>query len=268
MLYVDKKKVAVSATPGKTKHFQTIELTNTNLTLCDCPGLVFPSFMTTKSEMVCNGLIRIDEIRDVLGPASIVCRRIPRIVLETMYGVIFPKPQPPDDPNRPPYPDELLSAYAFVRGFMASHGMPDKHRAARVILKDFVNGILLYCHPPNGVNPEEFNPQPKLKKQVKEHHNRNQDEEDKKDPLEIKEFDINGKDNPNNRLKKARGRKYQKRMKQQLKLQGNVYNTGRNPLIHKGKHTAVPGKSLPTSVILKNKNDIQVYKKKRWGIRK
>eukprot|EP00124_Ichthyophonus_hoferi_P003298 Ihof_evm1s278 gene=Ihof_evmTU1s278 len=40
-------KVKVSATPGKTRHFQTIMLEE-NLLLCDCPGLVFPTFMSTK----------------------------------------------------------------------------------------------------------------------------------------------------------------------------------------------------------------------------
>lgn len=37
-----KKVVSVSRTPGHTKHFQTIFLTN-NVRLCDSPGLVFPS---------------------------------------------------------------------------------------------------------------------------------------------------------------------------------------------------------------------------------
>ena len=36
-------RVRVSATPGKTKHFQTIVLTD-ELILCDCPGLVFPRY--------------------------------------------------------------------------------------------------------------------------------------------------------------------------------------------------------------------------------
>lgn len=37
-----KKVVSVSRTPGHTKHFQTIFITE-NVKLCDCPGLVFPS---------------------------------------------------------------------------------------------------------------------------------------------------------------------------------------------------------------------------------
>lgn len=46
------KKVGVAARPGKTKHFQTI-LLGKDICLCDCPGLVFPSFASSKAEMVC-----------------------------------------------------------------------------------------------------------------------------------------------------------------------------------------------------------------------
>ena len=42
------------------------------------------------------------------------------------------------------------------RGFMTHKGIPDGSRAARLILKDYVNGKLLYCYPPPGVNAEEF----------------------------------------------------------------------------------------------------------------
>jgi large subunit GTPase 1 len=52
------KRVAESATPGKTKHFQTIHI-NEDVVLCDCPGLVFPSFLTTKPDMICNGIMSI-----------------------------------------------------------------------------------------------------------------------------------------------------------------------------------------------------------------
>ena len=40
--------------------------------LCDCPGLVFPSFVSTKAEMVCSGILPIDQMRDYLGPVSLV----------------------------------------------------------------------------------------------------------------------------------------------------------------------------------------------------
>ncbi|CAF4123353.1 unnamed protein product, partial [Rotaria sp. Silwood2] len=65
------KKVSVSATPGKTKHFQTIFLEK-DLLLCDCPGLVFPSFVSTKDELIINGILPIDQMRDYIGPANLI----------------------------------------------------------------------------------------------------------------------------------------------------------------------------------------------------
>ena len=80
------KKVSVSSTPGKTKHFQTIHLSD-SLILCDCPGLVFPQFATTKADLVCDGVLPIDQLREYTGPMSLVVKRIPREVLEATYGV-------------------------------------------------------------------------------------------------------------------------------------------------------------------------------------
>ena len=50
------KKVGVDFKPGKTKNYQTIFLNKFTL-LCDCPGLVFPSIVNSKTEMVVNGIL-------------------------------------------------------------------------------------------------------------------------------------------------------------------------------------------------------------------
>ncbi|CAN9500918.1 unnamed protein product [Ophioblennius macclurei] len=50
-------------------------------------------------------------------------------------------------------------AYGYMRGFMTSHGQPDQPRSARYILKDYVNGKLLYCHPPPHIDAQNFQPQ-------------------------------------------------------------------------------------------------------------
>lgn len=75
---VGSKKVSVSATPGKTKHFQTIVL-SPDVVLCDCPGLVFPNFAYSNGELVCNGVLPIDQLREHIPPVSLVCQRIPKI---------------------------------------------------------------------------------------------------------------------------------------------------------------------------------------------
>ncbi|XP_078420021.1 large subunit GTPase 1 homolog [Cetorhinus maximus] len=149
------KKVSVSATPGHTKHFQTLYV-EPGLCLCDCPGLVMPSFVSTKAEMVCSGILPIDQMRDHVPPVSLVCQHIPRHVLEAIYGINIIRPREDEDPDRQPTSEELLTAYGYMRGFMTAHGQPDQPRTARYILKDYVTGKLLYCHSPPGIDPAHF----------------------------------------------------------------------------------------------------------------
>ncbi|XP_073531150.1 large subunit GTPase 1 homolog [Phyllobates terribilis] len=151
------KKVSVSATPGHTKHFQTLYV-EPGLCLCDCPGLVMPSFVSTKAEMICSGILPIDQMRDHVPPISLIAQRIPRFVVEAIYGVNIIRPREDEDQHRAPTSEELLAAYGYMRGFMTAHGQPDQPRSARYILKDYVNGKLLYCHPPPGVDASEFQP--------------------------------------------------------------------------------------------------------------
>lgn len=42
------------------------------LCLCDCPGLVMPSFVSTKAEMTCSGILPIDQMRDHVPPVSLI----------------------------------------------------------------------------------------------------------------------------------------------------------------------------------------------------
>nr|XP_018895707.1 PREDICTED: large subunit GTPase 1 homolog [Bemisia tabaci] len=156
------KKVSVSATPGKTKHFQTLFL-DSNLLLCDCPGLVTPSFVFTKADMIINGILPIDQMRDHVPPVNLVCTLIPREALEQHYGIMIPRPEEGEDPDRPPFSEELLNAYAYNRGFMTSNGQPDNPRSSRYVLKDFVNGRLLYCTAPPGWDQSKYH-QFKVKK--------------------------------------------------------------------------------------------------------
>ncbi|RVX68307.1 hypothetical protein B0A52_07310 [Exophiala mesophila] len=154
------KKVSVSSTPGKTKHFQTIHLSE-RVILCDCPGLVFPNFASTKAELVCNGVLPIDQLREFLGPAGLVAHRIPQKFLENVYGMKIVTRPVEEGGTGEPTASEILRSYAKARGFATTgHGQPDESRAARYVLKDYVSGKLLYCHPPP-VEPEidgaEFN---------------------------------------------------------------------------------------------------------------
>ncbi|KAI4149504.1 MAG: hypothetical protein LQ341_001304 [Variospora aurantia] len=154
------KKVSVSSTPGKTKHFQTIHL-SPEVILCDCPGLVFPNFATTKAELVCNGILPIDQLREFTGPAALVAQRIPQAFFEALYGVKVHTRPLEEGGTGIPTAEEILIAYAIARGFAKTgQGQPDESRAARYILKDYVRGKLLFCHPPPHEPPldaREFN---------------------------------------------------------------------------------------------------------------
>ena len=142
------KRVSVSSTPGKTKHFQTLHLSD-QVVLCDCPGLVFPNFATTKAELVCNGILPIDQLREVSGPVGLVAQRIPLAFLEAVYGIKIHVRPMEEGGTGTSTASELLRAYARARGFATTgQGQPDESRAARYVLKDYVSGKLLFCHPP------------------------------------------------------------------------------------------------------------------------
>ena len=151
------KKVSVSSTPGKTKHFQTIHLSPTTV-LCDCPGLVFPQFATTSAELVCDGVLSIDQMREYTAPAELVAKRIPKDIVEGTYGIRIETLTEEEGGNGIPTGLEMLTAYAVARGFTRQgQGNPDESRAVRYVLKDYVNAKLLYGHPPPGIDPDLYN---------------------------------------------------------------------------------------------------------------
>ncbi|BGP07409.1 hypothetical protein JCM10049v2_003240 [Rhodotorula toruloides] len=154
---IGEKKVSVSSTPGKTKHFQTIRL-SPDVLLCDCPGLVFPQFAATKADLVCNGVLPIDQLREFTGPVELVTRRIPQEVLEGTYGLRITILPENEGGTGVPTAAEFLNTFSIARGFFTGgQGNPDQSRSSRLVLKDYVNGKLLYCHPPPGIDSDDFN---------------------------------------------------------------------------------------------------------------
>lgn len=101
----------MSATPGKTKHFQTIRL-SPDVLLCDCPGLVFPQFAATQADLVCDGVLPIDQLREHTGPVSLVVNRIPQDVLEGTYGLRITTQSVDDGGTGEPTAVEFLTSYA------------------------------------------------------------------------------------------------------------------------------------------------------------
>ncbi|CAM9322920.1 unnamed protein product [Chrysoparadoxa australica] len=154
-------RVGVGATPGKTKHFQTLVLSDTFM-LCDCPGLVFPSFVSSTEEMICAGVLPIMHMRDAMAPMRLIARYIPRHVLQVTYTIkiagTVQHNQIDAAPSSSCTAEALLDAYCKSRGFFggAAKGSVDVQRGSRSLLKDFTTGKLLHCHPPPGLSDEEL----------------------------------------------------------------------------------------------------------------
>ncbi|KAL1828076.1 hypothetical protein ACET3Z_006488 [Daucus carota] len=151
---VGEKKTGVTHTPGKTKHFQTINISD-KLTLCDCPGLVFPSFTSSRYEMIASGVLPIDRMTEHREAIQVAANRVPRHVIESVYKISLPRPKTYEPQNRPPLASEFLRAYCTSRGWVASSGLPDETRAARIILKDYIDGKLPHYELPPDMSAEE-----------------------------------------------------------------------------------------------------------------
>lgn len=85
-----RKRAATSATPGKTKHFQTFNVRE-GIQLADSPGMVFPNFSSSRAELVAASIMPIDRLTDIRSPVGLVAQRIPRKELERGYA---PSPVP------------------------------------------------------------------------------------------------------------------------------------------------------------------------------
>eukprot|EP00814_Leptocylindrus_danicus_P006500 CAMPEP_0116049450 /NCGR_PEP_ID=MMETSP0321-20121206/30172_1 /TAXON_ID=163516 /ORGANISM="Leptocylindrus danicus var. danicus, Strain B650" /LENGTH=791 /DNA_ID=CAMNT_0003531879 /DNA_START=150 /DNA_END=2525 /DNA_ORIENTATION=+ len=189
-------RVGVASQPGKTKHFQTLLLPddvtmpasastatdghsgknntdNMKLMLCDCPGLVFPSFVNSKADLIAAGVYPIEQMRDFWPVINLIVQRVPRTVLNVYYGIELPLPPAwkvkdnVDIEAIVPTGEELLRTYCVSRSmYAAGSGQPHYQQASRIVIRDYVEGKLLYCHPPppavvqddDGVPPhDEYN---------------------------------------------------------------------------------------------------------------
>lgn len=138
-----KKVVSVSKTPGHTKHFQTIFLTQ-NVRLCDCPGLVFPSSVPRKLQVLI-GSYPIAQLREPFASIKYLAERIDLIKTLNIKVDGFWSAS------------EICDAWALQRGFLtAKAARPDTNRAANSILRMALSGQITLClFPPGFVANEE-----------------------------------------------------------------------------------------------------------------
>jgi large subunit GTPase 1 len=147
------KRVSVSATPGKTKHFQTLACPDEpELCICDCPGLVFPALAGSKAQMYCDGVLPIDNVRDHMPAVDELVGRVPRRELERAYALRLALRLDGDDPEPLSAAHELLVAHGLIHSFLNKGGQVDEAKSARTILKDLVSGKLRHWStPPDGL---------------------------------------------------------------------------------------------------------------------
>eukprot|EP00933_Yihiella_yeosuensis_P013772 TRINITY_DN12607_c1_g3_i1.p1 TRINITY_DN12607_c1_g3~~TRINITY_DN12607_c1_g3_i1.p1 ORF type:complete len:539 (+),score=126.74 TRINITY_DN12607_c1_g3_i1:156-1619(+) len=152
------KKVSMSRTPGKTKHLQTLELPDSGITLCDCPGLVFPSVVATKAQLVINGTVPIDELREFISPVRLIVNKVGVEQILKKYkvskaefkdGAIRRGVGGEDDEDA----HKVLCGISTHRQHFLRVGVPDETWSARLVIRDYCSGELLHCEVPPGETP-------------------------------------------------------------------------------------------------------------------
>lgn len=158
------KKVSVSRTPGKTKHLQTLELPELGITLCDCPGLVFPSIVATKAHLVINGTVPLCELQDAEAPAKLVVEKVGLGLLLEKYAITKEHLKEAEgrlgeiglgfEGVERDHSKVFIAALAMTRHHFVRYGVPDEGWGSRKILRSYVTGELLHCEmPPAGFSP-------------------------------------------------------------------------------------------------------------------
>lgn len=168
---IGKKVVSVSRTPGHTKHFQTIFLTP-NIRLCDCPGLVFPSYYP-KQLQVLMGCYPISQLREPYSSIQYLAERVDmveKLKLKPVDEIRHEKPAL-NDRNYVPTAVEsdkpgskqagtseewsaytICESWAVHKGFLtARSGRPDVYRAANHVLRMALDGrtLCMASYPPD-----------------------------------------------------------------------------------------------------------------------
>ena len=149
------KKAGVASMPGRTKHYQSLflpEEPNLNINeksicLVDCPGLIFPSFTSSKADMLVNGIYPIDTLSDIYNPIQIIINRIPSKILCNFYKINLPDIYSAK---------QFLQVIAKKRGFTTGNGLPEEAKTAKLVLKDYVSGKLLFCYLRPDYTEEKF----------------------------------------------------------------------------------------------------------------
>ncbi|KAI5181227.1 large subunit GTPase 1 [Nematocida sp. AWRm80] len=139
-----RKIVKTSIVPGKTKSIQTLDLDG--LTLCDCPGMVFPSFVTLKQDLILNGILSLDQTKDIYGCLELIVKRIGIRAL-----CYLTKIRSFVNDSRRPIEENYLTA------LKQTTGCNEAGKLIKGIIKSYIQGTIKYIHAPPGIPEDTFN---------------------------------------------------------------------------------------------------------------
>ncbi|KAI5189410.1 large subunit GTPase 1 [Nematocida minor] len=139
-----KKVVQTSIIPGKTKNIQTMKLDG--ILLCDCPGLVFPTFVAEKSDLILNGILSLDHTRDVKDCLALIIERVGvrRLCYLTKVKEFVNDSRKPMQGN-------------YVHWLKKSTGCIEEGKLIKGVVKEYIEGSIKYVHPPPNTDECEFN---------------------------------------------------------------------------------------------------------------
>ncbi|OII71406.1 YjeQ GTPase [Cryptosporidium ubiquitum] len=225
------QKSSISRTPGKTKHLQTLRLKLPHLnnkeekdqgfiTLCDCPGLVMPSFTSTKEHLLINGVIPIDHFKgSFLDTIQLIGERISAQLYQTYFDRI--SYQVPKTFDSTQFLNKLCETrHLFQQGKGA---VPDWSKAGRMILGDYWSGKLLYCHMPPNVKSTVSSDFNKLAEPINQINiNDDNNDEDSEDDIIILKSSIANNNTTNSPDTEKRKTKRQIRMENKKLIKGRT----------------------------------------------
>jgi len=136
-------KTAVSSTPGKTKHLQTLFLSET-LEVIDCPGLIFPQVDMPFSLQVILGVYPVAQVQEPYSVIQYVCERFN--LVDRLRLVPYGEKPNWKDPDYEWSAFEVCESYSIKRGYMSKKGGVDVYRGANELLRSITVGKLdFYC---------------------------------------------------------------------------------------------------------------------------
>lgn len=177
-----KKKVGVDIKPGKTKNLQTI-IFSPLVTLCDCPGLIFPSLVSSKAEMICNGVISVESVMEYVEPVNYILQCVPNLLLKYLYKLPLNYKATEAETLETHYKNQFkqvdfaqlleeqelnpigpvaqrdehqmtarafLQLFAGTRGYVTGAALPDEAKSAKLVIKDYIQGKMPHFKVPPG----------------------------------------------------------------------------------------------------------------------